>query len=87
MALRFDFAIFNQNKLVCLIEFQGEQHTYSSNGFYSEDLIKHDKQKIEYCEQHNIPLYHLYYKDKAKEQVTWNDLYNIKEIQEIVDGL
>lgn len=87
LALRFDFAIFNQNKLVCLIEFQGEQHTYSSNGFYSEDLIKHDKQKVEYCKQHNIPLYHLYYKEKAKTQVTWDNLYNIKEIQEIVNGL
>lgn len=87
LALRFDFAIFNRDKLKCLIEFQGEQHLYPSNGFYREDLIKHDKQKTEYCEQNNIPLYHLYYKDKKKIQVTWEDLYNIKEIQEIVDGL
>lgn len=87
LALRFDFAIFNKDKLVCLIEFQGEQHTYTSNGFYNEDLIKHDKQKVEYCKEHNISLYHLYYKDKTKIQVTWNDLYNIKEIQEIVNGL
>ena len=85
--LRFDFAVYNKEQLVCLIEFQGEQHWQQSNGFYNEKLLQHDLAKKEYCEQHHIPLYHLYYKDKAKVQVTWNDLYNIKEIQEIVNGL
>lgn len=88
LELRFDFAVFNnENKLKCLIEFQGEQHTYSSNGFYSEDLIKHDKMKKEYCQKNDIPLYFLYYKEKQKTQVTWDELYGIKEIKEIIDGI
>lgn len=85
--LRFDFAIFKNDELKCLIEFQGEQHTYSSNGFYSEDLIKHDKMKKKYCQKNDIPLYFLYYKEKQKTQVTWDELYKIKEIKEIVDGI
>lgn len=60
--LRFDFAIFKDNKLVGLIEHQGEQHIYANNGWYSEDLIRHDKMKQEYCLQHNIPLVIIFYK-------------------------
>lgn len=85
--LRFDFAIYNKEKMVCLLEFQGEQHWQQSNGFYNEKLLQHDLAKKEYCQKHNIPLYFLYYKDKAKTHVTWEDLYNIKEIQEIVNGI
>ena len=62
LPLRFDFAIFNENKLIGLIEFQGEQHYISSNGFYNETLIEHDKMKREYCKIHNIPLIEIKYK-------------------------
>lgn len=62
LPLRFDFAIFNENKLVGLIEFQGEQHYTPSNGFYNETLIEHDKMKKEYCKNHNIPLIEIKYK-------------------------
>lgn len=55
--LRFDFAIFNENKeLKCLIEFQGEQHTDRNNWWYSEEGVERDKLKKEYCEDNNIPL-------------------------------
>ena len=71
--LRFDFCIFDEyNNIVCLIEFQGEQHLYPSNGFYSEDLIKHDKQKEEYCLKNNIRLEKLYYKKNFT--ITWEEL-------------
>lgn len=70
--LRFDFAIFKDNKLQCLIEFQGEQHTNPSNGFYSEDLIKHDKQKEFYCKNNNIRLEKIYY--KRNHDITWEEL-------------
>ena len=60
--LRFDFAIFDNNKLLGLIEFQGEQHNYKSNGYYSEDIVRHDKMKKEYCEICNIPLIEIKYK-------------------------
>lgn len=73
LPLRFDFAIFNNdNSLKCLLEFQGEQHIYSTNGFYSEDLIKHDKQKENYCQQYNIPLIKMYY--KKQHDITWEEL-------------
>ena len=62
LPLRFDFAIFNEDKLVGLIEFQGEQHYIPSNGFYNETLIEHDKMKKEYCKNHNIPLIEIKYK-------------------------
>ena len=62
LPLRFDFAIFNENKLSGLIEFQGEQHYIPSNGFYNETLIEHDKMKKEYCKNHNIPLIEIKYK-------------------------
>lgn len=81
--LRFDFAIYNKDKtnLLCLIEFQGEQHWSKSNGFYNEIIIEHDKIKKNYCEEHHIPLYYFYYKPKAKTQVSKEELFKIKEIR------
>lgn len=87
LPLRFDFAIFNKNELKCLIEFQGEQHWEKSNGFYNEKLLEHDILKREYCKKHNIPLYFLFYKQKAKQQVTWDNLLTIKEIEDIINEL
>lgn len=82
LPLRFDYGIYKNNKLLCLIEFQGEQHWQSSNGYYNEKLIIHDKLKQEYCNKNKIPLYFLYYKQRVKQQVTWDDLLKIKEIRE-----
>lgn len=59
-ALRFDFAIFNENgQLSHLIEYQGEQH-YKPWGNenierFNKRLEYHNK-KIVYCRKHNIPL-------------------------------
>lgn len=72
LPLRFDFAIFKNHQLYCLIEFQGEQHSQPSNGFYSADLIKHDKQKEEYCKQNNIRLEKIYY--QKNHNITWEEL-------------
>jgi len=57
--LRFDFAIFNKDKtLLCLIEFQGEQH-YSSqqSKYFDESVLITDKMKKNYCKEHGISLY------------------------------
>ena len=61
-ALRFDFALFdNQNNLTRLIEYNGEQH-YSNKGdgvVWKDSLElrqKKDKLKREYCIINNIPL-------------------------------
>lgn len=62
LPLRFDFAIFKNNQLLCLIEFQGEQHYNPSNGFYNETIVEHDKMKREYCDKNNIKLIVVNYK-------------------------
>lgn len=62
LPLRFDFAIFKNNQLWGLIEFQGEQHYNQSNGFYNETIIEHDKMKREYCDKNNIKLIIINYK-------------------------
>lgn len=73
--LRFDFAIFNQNGLSHLIEYDGWQHQYETdskwdrNGAFEARLC-HDKIKNEYCEQHNIPLIRITSKQYTNLQIT-----------------
>lgn len=54
--LRFDFALFNDEKLIGLIEYHGDQHYNKKLKYYSASLIKHDRMKIKYCEKNFIPL-------------------------------
>ncbi len=55
--LRFDFAIFKENILYGLIEYQGQQHFELPSKFNQfGNLQKHDKMKADYCQEHNIPL-------------------------------
>lgn len=78
-SLPFDVAVFDsENKLIGLIEIQGKQHFDNSLLFYSEDLIKHDKMKYEYCLNNKIPLLLLDYRN-GKEKTNfseWNNLIN-----------
>ena len=57
--LRFDFALLYNNRVIGLIEYQGEQHYNPKVAWYSEDLIERDNRKREYCKEHNIPLLYL----------------------------
>lgn len=72
---KFDFAIFNdENKLLCLIEYNGKQHyTFSSTGWNTkEEFLKvqfRDKEKIQYCENNNIPLLIIPYTIDTKEKI------------------
>ena len=72
--LRFDFAIFNKEKLILLIEFQGNQHFYPVEVFGGLEefnkRIYRDKLKKEYCNKNNIPLLIL----------TENNKNNLKEL-------
>lgn len=66
-ALRFDFALFKNEQLVCLIEYNGQQHYQKAEGFWGEnfDYLKIcDNQKIKYCKDHNIPLLIIPYWEK-----------------------
>ena len=54
--LRFDFAVFKDNKLSHLIEYDGPQHYDKEDRWYSEKIVKHDKLKNEYCKRNKIKL-------------------------------
>ena len=60
---RFDFAIFGENGLICLIEFQGIQHFQDRGDFGAIQRNVTDKLKKEYCLANNIPLYEIRYDD------------------------
>lgn len=66
--LRFDFAIFENNILKCLIEYDGEQHYLNkTDGVWTDTLEvrqQRDKVKNNYCLNHNIPLYRIPYWEK-----------------------
>lgn len=62
--LRFDFAVFNNGDLSCLIEYDGEQH-FNSISFYGGDeaLLRsqlRDQLKDEYCAQNGYKLYRIH---------------------------
>lgn len=65
---RYDFAIFNQGKLVLLIEFDGEQH-YVETPFFKTSLKEQqqiDKEKTDFANKKEIPLLRIPYWDREK---------------------
>lgn len=66
--LRYDFAIFKNERLIGLIEYDGRQHFDTSSQWYSEDNLKRDSLKTEYAKEHNIPLLRIAYTDYEKIQ-------------------
>lgn len=61
--LRFDFAVFNNDNLIYLIEFDGRQHFTGPDTSYwgrctdtLEDIQFRDNLKDEYCKSHNLIL-------------------------------
>lgn len=63
--LKFDFAIYENDFIKCVLEYDGEQHYRPSNffggeKFYRETKIR-DAIKDKYCKDHNIPLIRLPY--------------------------
>lgn len=77
--LFFDFAIFNNNELKYLIEYQGEQH-YQEIAYYGgeEAFLKrkyYDKLKEDYCLEHKYPLIILNKNNKLiKEEIIKEEL-------------
>ena len=87
--LLFDFAIFdkNNNNLLYLIEYDGEQHFLQSHAWNTEQYYKtvqNDNLKNTYCFEHKIPLIRIpYYKKYTIEDLkleTTNFLLNPKNI-------
>lgn len=71
--LRFDFAIFKEDILKGLIEFQGEQHFYPVKAFGGIEAFQerkyNDQEKIKYCKDNNIPLLLLRKTDNINNKV------------------
>ena len=64
--LRFDFAIFENDKIVALIECQGEQHYFKNSFFLDDSLFERDRLKKEFCLNNKIPLIEIPYYDYDK---------------------
>lgn len=65
--LRFDFAVFKNNSIFCLIECQGEQHYKPIDFFGGKEQflyqVENDKKKEEYCNDKKIKLVKIPYWD------------------------
>lgn len=85
---RFDFAIFSNEKLIGLIEFDGEHHyrPVKYGGCTVEEAIKQhkqqqirDKQKNDFCQKNSIPLLRIpYWEEKEIELILKNFLLGLK---------
>lgn len=76
---RFDFAIFINNSLSHLIEFDGEQHFYYQENASTwntkenhERRVLLDAKKNNYCKEHNIPLIRIPY--TIRDKISIDDL-------------
>lgn len=87
---KFDFAVFTkENKLLCLIEYDGEQHYIATGGWNNADchertLIRDEIKNI-YCIEHNIPLIRIPYYDLNKINILYI-LKKIKEAQDVIES-
>lgn len=74
--LPFDFGVYDDDKLICLIEFEGEQHyrpiEYFGGDKGFKDTKRNDDIKRKYCKDNNIPLIEIPY-------------WEIDNIEEILD--
>jgi hypothetical protein len=72
--LRYDFAIMDNGKPVCLIECQGEQHFEPVEEFGGKEQymkqVENDKIKRKYAKAHNISLIEISYKQKDYDIIT-----------------
>lgn len=79
---RYDFAIIKNNKIVRLIEFDGEQHFKNISKWGGLELQqKRDKIKNEYALSHNIPLVRIPYweRDKITLEMILGSTYEVRE--------
>lgn len=74
MPLRFDFCIKNEDDSIkALIEYQGIIHYQAINWYNGMDGLKsrqkYDNQKVEYCNNNNIPLYIIKYDENIYDKM------------------
>lgn len=67
--LKFDFAIFKDDNLYCLIEYQGEQHYIDGIDFGRLQRETTDILKQQYCIKNNIQLFEIRYDESIEERL------------------
>ena len=71
--LRFDFALFKKDALICLVEYDGIQHFKPTFGLHSFEITQiNDRIKNDYCLKNGIQLIRIPYTD-------YEDIENILE--------
>ncbi len=85
---KFDFAIQNKyNDIICLIEFDGEQHYVATGGWNDISCNKitkqRDNEKTQYCKIHHIPLVRIPYFELSELTIV-TLLQKIQEAQEVL---
>lgn len=81
--LRYDFGIYNKDKIIRLIEFDGIQH-YQEQEYFSHSLTENkinDKIKNDYAKEKNIPLIRIPYweRDYITLDMIMEDKYLVRE--------
>ncbi len=61
--LRFDYAIYNKDKLILLLEYDGEYHYRNVNENKLMKVQSNDSIKNDYCQKNNIKLVRICYKN------------------------
>ena len=84
--LRFDFAIIENDAIVCLIEFDGIQHYSDRSGVWNrEDSLERrqerDNRKNKWAMDNNIPLVRIPYRerDKITLEMILGSTYEVRE--------
>lgn len=75
--LKFDFALWSGNRLICLVEYQGEQHYYPPSRrktFGELQRNETDALKREYCQKHELKLFELRFDDDLSNRL--NEVLN-----------
>lgn len=83
--LRYDFGLFKNGRLVCLVEFDGEQHFRYVSHFHKNrsgflKAQERDRQKNKYCLMRGIPLIRIPYWDLDKitlREILTNPKYKV----------
>lgn len=82
-SLPFDFALFNKNKLIALVEFDGIQHTKIVKHFGGTDGFerrqRNDAIKNNYCTTKGIPLIRISYTVENIEEYLENELKKLNK--------
>ena len=84
--LRFDFAILNENnKIIRLIEYQGQQHynfkEYNTSWF--DAPLEHDKLKRQYCKKNNYVLVYIPY--WKRDNISLEDILGDKYVVDLTN--